>query len=495
MSLVKQEDMDSDEFLAYWSEPKEDVKKAAIKLDLVVKSDIEDDCDVPIKKIRLRNESMLSNRVKSKSPEDGEMSNARSGSVKQASDIIKIKASGIEKSCKSLKVRSRPTTVFHNGRTYCKDLENAPVSDSVANLCKYQCKKCHDIFSSRYLTYKHFRETKHAESNKINISNYVISAVAHKCQICSKKLLCDKMCIQFHLRRSHQMNFKKYIQNENVKYDMSRVMFSKNFDIPSAKVSENPKVVRQVTCLCKFSCIQCHYSCKRWRKMLKHINDTHDHGLISSIDKYLTYPVFHKCIVCDKLLLCDDLIVGQHVQKHEMTLKAYKSILKPKNINALHSQFRLELKAACKEIPEMKAGPKCVLPPNTFENYQTTNSVGDLSFFKCPFCSKSNISYNCLRQHCTSKHKSKTFSYNREIVVEARYHRCQICAAIILSDKSIITHHIHRKHRTNMPQYIKEYVQKNGGKVFPTLKDYQQNNRVFELLKEEDMKKADDQGV
>ncbi len=158
MSLVKQEDMVSDEYLSYWSEPlpAEDVKKVDIKLDLAVKSDIEDDYDVPTKKRRQRNGSMLYNRVKSLSPEDGEVGNARSGTVNQAKSI-KMKASGIDKSCKSLKVRSRPITVFHNGRTCCENLENAPVSDSVANLCKYQCKKCHGIFSSRHLTFKHFK--------------------------------------------------------------------------------------------------------------------------------------------------------------------------------------------------------------------------------------------------------------------------------------------------------------------------------------------------
>ncbi len=67
-------------------------------------------------------------------------------------------------------------------------LQHAPATDRVANLCKYRCPKCDQVFDSRQAACKHFRQTKHVAAKPSLVDQCLIDVVAHKCRICSKSV-------------------------------------------------------------------------------------------------------------------------------------------------------------------------------------------------------------------------------------------------------------------------------------------------------------------
>ncbi len=120
-----------------------------------------------------------------------------------------------------------------------------------------------------------------------------------------------------------------------------------------------------------------------------------------------------------------------------------------------------------------------ILEPKSLSDNQVTKHVGNLSFFKCPICPKSDMPYKRLVYHCKKEHKMKQLLYNKDHVVEARYHKCFICAKIVLCDNAILTAHVWRSHEIPLSSYVKKFVEKGGGKAFETFRDYCHNNQSF----------------
>ncbi len=93
-----------------------------------------------------------------------------------------------------------------------KSLEQGKICDSVASMCQYQCKECDKVFINSKSLRHHFNKYKHGLAGRKNLYKYLVSIVAHKCHICSEKILCDKSIISYHLRNKHNMkSLKEYI--------------------------------------------------------------------------------------------------------------------------------------------------------------------------------------------------------------------------------------------------------------------------------------------
>ncbi len=216
--------------------------------------------------------------------------------------------------------------------------------------------------------------------------------------------------------------------------------------------------------------------------MVNHIR-SNCHGPSLSSSKYVTSITLYKCQVCRELMLCDYYIVVNHLsKKHNLSVVAYKNITKLPNQKDEFSKYQNMLKCAIQDIPAIRPRKACALPANSLSNDETTQNVGNISSFKCLVCQKSTMSHTCLRQHYKTRHHINYNKYNAEQVIEARYHQCHICAKTILCDNIFLTRHLTNSHKTTMREYIKDHVFKNGGAVYPTFKDYQKNNYVFEVM-------------
>ncbi len=125
-------------------------------------------------------------------------------------------------------------------------------------------------------------------------------------------------------------------------------------------------------------------------------------------------------------------------------------------------------------------------------SFQITNDVGNLSFFRCLVCDRTNMSFASLYSHTREKH-GEHMPYRAENVVEARYHKCQICLKIVLCDSYKISKHV-RSHGISRQNYNENYVLKNGGRVVNCFQEYLQNNRQVILSSRNHLNKTMIQG-
>ncbi len=133
-------------------------------------------------------------------------------------------------------------------------------------------------------------------------------------------------------------------------------------------------------------------------------------------------------------------------------------------------------------MPSTKARLKVCLSANSVHEKNITKDVGNLTFFNCSLCTKTNISYGCLVKHKMRNHQIKNYTYDKNEVQDAQYHKCLICSRLLLCDNTIVAQHISTYHRTSFLKYKEEYVLKVGGKIFPSLIEYRRNNCVFNIV-------------
>ncbi len=362
-------------------------------------------------------------------------------------------------------------------------LEDANISDSVDNLCTFQCPKCEKVCESRYGFLKHLKQSKHALSSK-QIDSCLKDVIAHKCHICSRKVLCDKGTIVQHLSSHHNVTLKKYCHKMNLEHTTQ--MSKKKMEIVKlcSEISSKHEIRKKLGNFCKFSCLNCDYICNCFRLIKEHIRKL-EHGPLLSYTKYVTNAIFHKCHVCGELILNDNEIFYGHIMnQHKLTMPQYRKRVALPNFEEQRNQYISKLKAEIKDIPVVQPKTNRVSQPNTLQEDQVTKNVGNLSFFKCPICPKYGLHFQTLVSHCKKEHQAKQLLYNKEHVEEARYHRCFICARIVLCDLSILTSHVRRSHGIAISLYIKNFVLKGGGKVFPTFRDYIHNNQSFQIRME-----------
>ncbi len=100
------------------------------------------------------------------------------------------------------------------------------VSDVVGSLCVYRCKRCGTTHKTRSSLWHHFRKTGHREHGS-DLSSYLIKRVLHKCQLCSKKILCDAHVILGHLRAHNISRIKDYTDLIGIRYKRYSMAFFK----------------------------------------------------------------------------------------------------------------------------------------------------------------------------------------------------------------------------------------------------------------------------
>ncbi len=89
--------------------------------------------------------------------------------------------------------------------------------------------------------------------------------------------------------------------------------------------------------------------------------------------------------------------------------------------------------------------------PSSLPAEKTTHYVSNLCTFKCPSCKTTAKALNTFRSHLSACVGNVRFSPAQ--VREARYHRCCICARVLLCDRTLIHEHLKQMHKLDMSAY------------------------------------------
>ncbi len=109
-----------------------------------------------------------------------------------------------------------------------------------------------------------------------------------------------------YLKEAYQQDFRQMVEDIPIIQNFS----SNVLEFDSLK---NDQVTRNVGNLCIFKCSFCSesvytYSYLAWHKKAKHNMKTAPHKLVEIIEAR-----YHKCCVCDKVILCDKTVIAKHV--------------------------------------------------------------------------------------------------------------------------------------------------------------------------------------
>ncbi len=146
-------------------------------------------------------------------------------------------------------------------------VDKAPLSDNMANLCKYKCPKCFKVFPSSQKIGIHFKESSHATlSRKQTTFKYIIEVAAYRCLLCMEKMLCDKQTIKGHVAYKHQLTLTSYSAKMNVAFEGRRSRPINELEHFCKTYTSKHSTTNQIGNLCKFSCFKCMFCCSSWKK-------------------------------------------------------------------------------------------------------------------------------------------------------------------------------------------------------------------------------------
>ncbi len=318
---IKEEVLTSDASLLHWVEPEKEVKlfrEPQSRLDIrKFETKVDDATEV---ESGAQGEIEKSHELLSKSrPGKKEGINASQSKIIQfeVSNNLGQKEVSTKQNDLNNKKQSTPLVSWR------KALESAVVSETVGSRCKYQCPKCKRVFRESSNLARHYKKTRHVIWKRGELNNYLIKIVAHQCRMCHKKLLCDYTTLYSHFAQSHKITFKEYIGKTDVEHTTSKIRRKEEFKLCYAQHSDRNNFSSEVGNLCKFACSQCEYVSKGWRVMTKHMS-ANGHGPFLQAIQHAKKATFHRCKLCDELMLCDRYIVRDHVRMHNLTLPRYK---------------------------------------------------------------------------------------------------------------------------------------------------------------------------
>ncbi len=270
--------------------------------------------------------------------------------------------------------------------------------------------------------------------------------------------------------------------------------------------------------LCKFSCTKCAFDCNSWRLIIKHLNSK-SCRYVPSLREFATKVTFHKCQVCDELVLCDKGTISNHLAKHKMTMSQYKVQIKmlpedawlsywanPEKIIKEEGDGKIpeikhelehsdpEDEDAMSELRQMKSkrtrsqkeilnqhsdsgtkqrkskkstsGDQCSLDETSpwlkkaLEEASVSDRVSNLCKYECPQCHavyscRESIYYHFKRTQHVTFTNDDYNKYLNKVVA----HLCHICHKKIKCDQKDILYHVKSKHKINS---LKEYTEKTN---------------------------------
>ncbi len=481
MAKVKQEeDMGAekgDNWLSYWANPQVETVKKETNSGNYVKKEFSDNSTAMTSNVEQEN---TSDQVKQVFSLDASIR-------KHVSEIASNVLSNSEKKkTKTNLQRAQNGSFSKDTRIWRETFEKAQESEQVEDLCEYKCPTCSKVFSNRNCLGRHKYKSRWrglgCQGIIVTYKDCLTKIVIYKCLICHDKLLCEKHLISRHIERKHKISMKEYLHKWNLNCKFDKVKVPENILEDTKFLPGSIKISRNIGNKCKFSCGKCDFTSNHWKLMSSHKSKL-NHGHSSNIMDYVTSLTIYKCQICCKHILCDTAAIWRHiVEKHKLSQSHYKKMYKPIE---KRKQYLLELKSVIEHIPAVKHNSsKYFLQANALRVDETTGDIGNLSFFKCPKCPKTDMTYGYLLSHVKREHGMKHQKCMLNLV-EARYHRCHICSKNILCDNTLLSSHMMHNHKINLAHYGKDYVCKNGFRVYPTFDYFRKNQNVFDLMRQE----------
>ncbi len=198
--------------------------------------------------------------------------------------------------------------------------------------------------------------------------------------------------------------------------------------------------------LCIFQCYRCKLRVGNIKGMILHdakcagVRKMDDNRFIC---QYIEEARYHKCRLCDEIFLCDTYLILKHLgQRHSMDITNYMLKIPRQNL-----PYKLTpVKSYIFNNLILSDSDKDLVPLESI-----TIDVANLCIFKCDNCSAEFHSVRQLRLHL--KKCVGNASFKNKYVTQAIFHKCKLCATIMLCDKRPIGGHIKGVHEMSAATY------------------------------------------
>ncbi len=262
-------------------------------------------------------------------------------------------------------------------------MDKAEISIKVGNLCEYKCNVCGKCYKSKQALSNHFMKTNHVQHEEnLNLECYLVKAVLHKCQLCSKKIICERVPLLSHLLYCHKINtFKEYIlmtKAQEEKQGIIRINLKKEVEQILKTETKDFEITEGFDSHCTFACNVCHKTFKNWRALKYHVASK-NHGKITSFSQFLKLIFLHKCKVCLEVIFCDQQIISSHLKTHKLTMKSYKEKKFKANIKEDYAkQYMLKINFLTKDIPVINNLQVSVSGVASLSDEKVTRNTGNI---------------------------------------------------------------------------------------------------------------------
>ena len=232
------------------------------------------------------------------------------------------------------------------------------------------------------------------------------------------------------------------------------------------KQSKRPSIpmTKDVRNACTFKCLFCKVERDSWKKMKEHFKKNRGHK--AHFRECATKKVFHKCLVCKKILLCDEDIINFHVRFHSRgenskkltAMEVYKEFLAMKKKPEKKKKKRRNGTKFSKKTPKI-AQKMTKQMEAWYEQHWYTCNLCNLRFkTKIIHHLKKEHGLQCARQHYTT-HEA--------------WHWCKICRAKIKANKEYVAKHL-KTHKETIRQYERRYKisMTDNAQSVPVLKEF-----------------------
>ncbi len=301
--------------------------------------------------------------------------------------------------------------IGQNADKIIKELcKGAPVDKSVSNMCEYQCPECGDkLFGWAWLK-RHYRKQHVKKNLSLDIvAKTICKTVSHTCRICSAKLLCDCYFIQRHLL-THKLMVKQYVKKFKI---------GAFGTLPNTIYSNNV-----IGNYCEYKCCECIQTCTGRTAMTKHFAK-HYKGKRFNYEECLKKSVYHICKLCNKSILCDQLVLKNHIKRsHNITLDQY----------CTRTKTEIDINLTLVGITD-----------SYIKSLKISNNIHNSCVFVCTICKENVHSLRTFKQHMVG-HKLISLKPMSTYLVKSLSYKCLKCSKLLLCDKQSIQEHMRHGH-------------------------------------------------
>ncbi len=349
------------------------------------------------------------------------------------------------------------------------------------NLCTFSCPVCSFTTKSWKSIQEHWADSSHGggggggggggDDGQLAAAS---DAWYHQCARCDEVMLCQTAVIREHVGRRHGMALGEYRavaadaeaegveraeeraapggragQVERLKREVPAVIPPLSGMVMPGHLLREEQVTYEKANLCQYRCPTCSRRVDTFCGMRNHSQKAHSGGYYCFDRRDVVEARYHRCCICFKVVLCDNAVINQHTREaHRVGSRGYAELLAKFVASGRRPAFAIWDVPAVDPPFETMTLPRDALPDD-----RVTHKVESLCVYRCPSCSWETGSWGTLKGHVLTCGIPRPFLFDRRHVVEARYHRCCVCSAILLCDCLPITEHVGRAHDLNMEGY------------------------------------------